>query len=109
MPTLIAIPCLSWLPAVAECGRPSEGHVAHDSSAAGAERGRARIERGGSGDDVVDDDHVRAAKHLLRRVRRAKCARNVAETVPWCQPRLGLGMSHAGKHFVPHRKVPTFT
>src|SRR5690349_23477160 len=109
MPTRMAILAFSWLPPVAKCGRPAKGHVADNSSAAGAERGGASIERGGSSDDVIDDNHVRASEHFLCRIRRAKCARNVAETVPRCQPRLRLGMSHAGKHFVPYRELPSLT
>src|SRR5262245_41803660 len=97
IPTRIAIPLLSpcWLPAVAECGRPAECHKTNNACAAIAERGSARVQGGGGRHHVVDDDEVLAAQRILRRCRRGKRARNVAKSVPGCQPRLRFGVTRA--------------
>ena len=47
-----------------------------------------------------------AAKYRPLRRRSRESARNVAEAVPRCQLRLGLRMSHAGKHIRPHGDIP---
>src|SRR5205085_12249508 len=95
MPTRIAIRLSLNLPAVAECGRPSEGQKTNNACTAIAERGSARVQGRGGRHDIIDDDDVGATEHVSSGTGRAKRARNVAETVPWCQPRLRLGVSHA--------------
>ncbi len=47
-----------------------------------------------------------AAKYRPLRRRSRESARNVAKAVPRCQLRLGLRMSHAGKHIRPHGDIP---
>jgi hypothetical protein len=49
---------------------------------------------------------MRAAKHISSRCRRRKRARNVAESVPRCQPRLRLRVPRSCQHGVPHRHAP---
>src|SRR5262245_65550616 len=106
IPTRMAIPLLSpwWLPAVAEGGRPAECHKTNNACAAIAERGSARVQGGGGRHHVVHDDEVLAAQCAPRRTRRGKRARNVAESVPRCQPRLRLGMTHAHEDIRGDRK-----
>src|SRR5262245_59059250 len=102
IPTRMAIPLLSpwWLPAVAECRRPTECHKTNNACTAIAERGSARVQGGGGRHHVVHDDEVLAAQRALRRTRRGKCARNVAESVPGCQPCLRLCVPHAHEEII---------
>src|SRR4051812_44817971 len=110
MPTRIAIPFLSlWLPPIAQCRRPAEGHKANNACTAFAERGSARVQCGGSRHNIIDDDDVRAAKHAPRCRARGECARNVAESVRWCQPRLCLRVTRPNERIVPHGKQPAST
>src|SRR5215510_10817065 len=97
IPTRMAIPLLSpcWLPAVAKCRRPAECHKTNNACTAIAERGSARVQGGGGRHHVVHDDKVLAAQRAPCRSRRGKRARNVAESVPRCQPRLRLSVPHA--------------
>ena len=82
MPTRMAIPSLLWLPPVAKCRRPAEGHKTNNACAAVAERGGARVQGRGGRHDVVDERRRARRAALARRRRRAKRARNVAERSP---------------------------
>src|SRR5258706_2435801 len=107
MPTRIAILSVSlWLPPVAECRRPAEGHKTNNACAAIAERGSARVQGRGGGHHVIHENDMTAAKCVLRRKTRQKRARNAAESVPWCQPRLCFGMTRARENVRPYGDVP---
>src|SRR4051812_5441765 len=105
IPTRKAISISSWLPPVAEGGRPAEGHKTNNACTAIAERGSARVQSRRGRDDVVDKHDMGAAERVSRRQRHAKRARNVAEAVPWCQPSLCLGVTRADERVAPHGHV----
>src|SRR6185437_193770 len=97
---------LLWLPPVAQRRCPSEGHETNNACTAVAERGRARVQSRSRRHHVVDDDEMGAAERVTGHSRRRERARNVAETVPWCQPRLRLRMAHSGENVRPHGNGP---